>query len=169
MLEIINNLKPFIENCYRRISVREYAKIIGVSPPTASKILASYYAEGLLLKETYKNYLLFYANRDNSDFIDLSRMYWRQKLAEVIKFLEKNLTDPTIILFGSLPKAETKEDSDIDIAVFAKIKDIDVEIFEKKLKRKIQIFWFDSFSRIRNTELANNILNGYLLYGRIYP
>ena len=51
MLEIINNLAPFFEDCYRRISVREYSKIIKVSPPTASKILMEYYKEGLLKRQ----------------------------------------------------------------------------------------------------------------------
>ena len=35
MLNIINNLRPFIEDCYRRISVREYSRLLKVSPPTA--------------------------------------------------------------------------------------------------------------------------------------
>ena len=56
MLNIINNLKPFFEDCYGRINVREYARIIKISPPTASKILLELNKEGLLLMENDKNY-----------------------------------------------------------------------------------------------------------------
>ena len=51
MLKIINDLRPFFEDCYRRVNVREYAKIMHISPPTASKILDSYHHENLLCKE----------------------------------------------------------------------------------------------------------------------
>jgi len=167
MLKIINNLEPFFEDCYRRINIREYAKIIGISPPTASKALDSYHSENLLSKETFRNYIMFYANKESKQFIDLSRMYWSIKLKEFVDSMEKELTNPTIILFGSLSKAEAKHDSDIDLAVFAHKKDLKIVIFEKKLKRKIQIFWFGFNKDIKNKELANNIANGYVLKGHL--
>ncbi len=167
MLKIINDLQPFFEDCYRRINVREYAKLMGISPPTASKILDLYKSEGLLLNEAYKNYLFFYANKESRNFIGLSRIYWGYKLKEITSFMERELTSPAIILFGSLSKAETKPDSDIDLAVFAHKKELDVSPFEKKLKRKIQIYWFKSVEGIKSRELANNIINGYILSGRL--
>jgi len=166
MLKIINDLKPFFNDCYRRINVREYAKLMQISPPTASKILAYYNAENLLLKGKYKNYLLFHANKDSKIFIDLSRMYWDYRLKDLAAFMEKKLTSPTIILFGSLSKAESKSDSDVDLAVFAHKKDLNIESLEKKIKRKIQIFWFKSLRDIKSLEIANNIINGYILRGK---
>src|SRR3989344_7287675 len=118
MLNIINNLRPFIEDCYRII-------------------------------------------------IDLSRIYWRLKLNKFVEFLTKNLTNPTIILFGSLSKAETKNDSDIDICVIGHKKEFNIKSFENLLKRKIQLFFFGSIQDIKNKELAMNIINGYLLEGRL--
>lgn len=167
MLNIINNLEPFFEDCYRRINVREYAKLMKMSPPTASKVLDLYYSESLLSKEKFRNYIMFYANKDSSHFIDLSRLYWSIKLKEIMDIMEKSLAAPTIVLFGSLSKAEAKADSDIDIAVFAHKKDFKTELYEKKLKRKIEIFWFTSLKDIKNRELANNIINGYVLKGHL--
>ena len=167
MLRIINDLRPFFEDCYRRINVREYAKIMHRSPPTASKMLDSYHHENLLSKEKFRNYIMFYANKESNQFTDLSRMYWSIELKELIDIMEKELTNPTIILFGSLSKAEVKQDSDIDLTVFAHKKNLDMSIFEKKLKRKIQIFWFTSIKSIKNKELANNIINGYTLKGHL--
>jgi len=167
MLKIINDLQPFFEDCYRRINVREYAKIMVISPPTASKMLSLYNSEGLLLNEPYKNYLFFYTNKESRNFIGLSRMYWGYKLKEITSFMEKELTAPAIILFGSLSKAEAKSDSDIDLAVFAHKKELDISHFEKKLKRKVQIYWFKSIKDIKSKELANSIINGHTLSGRL--
>ena len=167
MLNIINNLKPFFEDCYRRISVREYSRLIKVSPPTASQLLSKYKKEGLLQSEKDCNYLYYFPHETNSTFIDLSRIYWKNKLAEVTEHLNKYLLDPTIILFGSLAKAESKLDSDIDLCIIGHKKEIDFSPFEKKLKRNIQTFFFTSISQIENKELANNIVNGYILKGRI--
>ncbi len=167
MLNIINNLKPFFEDCYRRINVREYSRMNNISPPTASKLLLKYANLGLLISEKDKNYIFYYANKNNKNFIDLSRMYWRNRLAEAIEYLNKQLSNPTIILFGSLAKAEAKIDSDIDICVMAHKREINLEIFEKKIKRKLQFILFNSLKDIKNQELKNNILNGYILNGRI--
>lgn len=167
MLKIIKELSPFFEDCYRRINVREYAKIMSISPPTASKVLDSYYSESLLLKEKFRNYIMFYANKESNHFIDLSRIYWSIKLKELVDIMEKSLAAPTIVLFGSLSKAEVKDNSDIDLAVFSHKKTFDLSSFEKKLKRKVEIFWFASLKDIKNRELANNIINGYVLKGRL--
>lgn len=167
MLKIINNLKPFFEDCYRRINVREYAKLIKVSPPTASKILTDYYKKDLLKKEEFRNYLFFYANKDNSIFIDLSRIYWRYRLQGFISQLEKKITNPTIVLFGSLAKAEVRKESDLDLVIFAHKKEINTKHIEKSLKRPCQLFWFKSISDVKNKELANNFINGYVLKGKI--
>ena len=167
MLNIINNLKPFIEDCYRRINVREYSRLMKVSPPTASKILSEFNAEELLLIEKDRNYIFYYANKNNKIFTDLSRIYWKTELKALINFLDENLTNPSIILFGSLSKAETKIDSDIDICVIGHKKELNLKNFENNLKRKIQLFFFSSIEDIKNKELSNNIINGYILNGRL--
>ncbi|MFH1365715.1 MAG: nucleotidyltransferase domain-containing protein [archaeon] len=167
MLNIINNLRPFIEDCYRRISVREYSRLMKISPPTSSKILSDLNKEGLLLTNKDRNYIFYYANKSNKIFIDLSRIYWKVKLNPLVSFLDKNLTTPAVILFGSLSKAETTLDSDIDICIIGHKKELSLKNFENILKRKIQLFFFDSIGNIKNKELANNIINGDVLGGRL--
>ena len=168
MIKIINYLKPFIEDNYRLVNVREYARIQKVTPPTASKILSSFCKEGLLKKENNKQYIYYYADKESPLFIDLSRIYWKLSLqrADLIGFLEEGFLNPVIILFGSLSKAEAKQDSDIDLAVFTVTKkEISLEKYEKKLKRKIQLMLFQNRDDVKNTELLNNILNGYIIAG----
>src|SRR3989338_495141 len=107
MLKIINDLRPFFEDNYRRINVREYARLLKISPPTASNLLHGYYEEGILKKEEEKQYIYYFANKENGLFIDLSRTYWKIQLekAGMMNFFEKELMSPIIILFGSLSKA----------------------------------------------------------------
>ncbi len=168
MLKIIDNLHPFIEDCYKEVGVREYSRIIKTTPPTASKILKEFELEGLLKKRVDKGYLLFRANRESSVLRDLSKIYWKQKLEKVIEYINSQFYEPTIILFGSLTKLETKKDSDIDLVIFTEIKkDINLEKFEKDLRRKIQLFRFKSISDINSKELKTNILNNYIIQGVI--
>lgn len=167
MLNIINDLKLFFEDNYKRINVREYSRIMKISPPTASKILFEYHKQELLLIEKDRNYLFYYADRNSKIFTDLSRIYWKLKLGSLVNYLNKNLTSPTIILFGSLSKAEAKIDSDIDICILDHKKDFDIAKFESNLKRKVQLFFFITLEDIKNKELKNNIINGYILEGRL--
>ena len=167
MLEIIDSLKPFFEDSYRRIHVREYARLQKISPPTASKLLKQLNNEGLLKKETDKQYIYYYANKDSKLLIEFSIIYWNIALKNsgLINYIIQETLSPIIILYGSLSKAEVKPDSDIDLAIFTVTKkELDTENFEKKLKRKIQLMIFrdiDSPSK----ELCNSILNGYKLEG----
>jgi len=166
MLKIINSLNPFFEDCYRRINVREYARIMKISPPTASKLLEKYNKEGLLKKEKDRIYINYFANKDSGVFIDLSRIYWSKKLKELVDYLDNELLDSVVILFGSVSKAEVNNNSDIDLAIFTPIKkEINLDIFETKLNKKIQIFKFSERSSVNSPELLNNILNGYILRG----
>ncbi len=167
MLKIFNNLKPFFEDCYREFSVREYAKIVGLSPPTASKLLKEYSEEGFLNKREERNLLLFSVNRESLELRNLSGIYWREKLKELIKKLDKDYYLPSIVLFGSLSKLEVNGDSDIDLIILSNFdKKSDLSIFEKRLKRKIQLFCYDSIDKIPKN-LRNNILNGHILKGVI--
>lgn len=165
MLKIFNELSPFIEDNYLEINIRKYAKLIKVTPPTASKLLKYFEAEDLLKKRLDKGYLLFKANRESPVLKDIARLYWRQKLKKLIDYINADFYNPTILLFGSLSKLEAKKDSDMDIAIFTGInKKISLSKYEKELNRKIQLFIFKSLESV-SKELKPNITNGYLIQG----
>ncbi|MAG77872.1 hypothetical protein CL616_00745 [archaeon] len=167
MLEIFNKLKPFFEDNYKRISVREYARMQNISPPNASQLLNNLEKEGLLKKEEDRRYHFFHAKRENLTFIKFQQIYYQRKLKDPIKYIEKETINPIIILFGSFAKAEINENSDIDLAIFTITnKKLNLEKFEKKLNREIQVFTFKDRNKLnKNEELLNNILNGVILSG----
>lgn len=160
MLEIFNDLYVFFEDNYREISVREYGKLRNISAPTASSKLKLYEEKGLLIKEKFRNYLFFRANTQGL-FTDLQKVYYKQQLEDVVKDIKSQTPNPLIILFGSAIKGEIRKDSDLDIVVFC---EDEIEI-KQKFYRELQIFRFPSQNSVKNKELLNNILNGYVLSG----
>ncbi|MFW5977101.1 MAG: nucleotidyltransferase domain-containing protein [Candidatus Nanoarchaeia archaeon] len=163
MLKKINNLQYFFEDNYRRIHVREYAKLINISPPTASKLLEEFVTQELLKKEIDKQYFYYYANKESRIFKALQQIYWQIKLEDVIHYVEKESINPIILLFGSAAKAEISKNSDIDIAIISpSTKKFNLQAFEEKIGRTIQIIQFNSLENIPKN-LRNNILNGYKL------
>ena len=70
----------------------------------------------------------------------------------------------TIVLFGSYRRGEDVEESDIDIFLECKKENVNVERFEKKLGRKIQLHFQENFNAYPK-ELKNNIINGIVLSG----
>lgn len=168
MLKIINDLKPFFEDNYRRINVREYARLQSISPPTASKVLSKFQKKQLLAREEDKQNIYYYANKDSDVFIDLSRIYWKLMLKNngLLELFDKELLNPIVILFGSLSKAEVRDESDIDLAIFTPTKkDLKLEEVKKRIKRNIQLFIFKTKEDVKNPQLLNSILNGYTLMG----
>ena len=85
MLEILYQLGPFFEDSYRSISVREYAKLVRVSPPTASKLLKELAKEGYLQQREERKHLLFTLQSDNEEVVDLCKLYWKKKLQKLIR------------------------------------------------------------------------------------
>lgn len=170
MIKIIFRLSPFFEDNYEKINVRKYARMLNISPPTASKFLKEMVDLGLLISNIDKGYLLFRANRENKTFKDLQNIYWFEyfKDSGLLDFLKKELINPTIVLFGSLSKCEATKNSDIDLALFTKLKKkINISLYEKKLKRKIQLIIFPNRDNIENRNLFNNVINGYVLEGKL--
>ena len=159
MLKIFNELSPFFEDVYREISVREYARITKISPPTASKLLLNYQKEGILLIRKQGIYILFRANNNNL-FKDLARAYWRNKLSELFKQIHDQFLFKKIILFGSIEKQENKKDSDIDLFVDIPKKIINIQKIENLLNRKIQLYFKEA---LNNKHLNENIKKGVVI------
>ena len=69
-----------------------------------------------------------------------------------------------VLVFGSYAKGEDTEKSDIDMAIITEKKlNLDLDNFEKRLKRKIHILEIKR-KEIKPT-LMNNLANGIVLYG----
>lgn len=152
-----------------KLSQREIAKTLNVSPTAVAKSLKSLKENKLIKLEKNKTINFISFNRDEPRAIALKRVENLKNiyLSGLSDFLEKELAGGTIILFGSYAKGEDTTTSDIDIAAIGrKNKMFPLEEYEKMLNREINVNFYNSWKDIHKY-LKNNILNGILLHGSV--
>jgi len=152
-----------------KLSQREIAKALNVSPTAVANAVRNLAAKELIKVERTKTINFISFNRDNPKAIELKRVenLKQMHLSGLSGFLEESLAGSTIILFGSYARGEDTKTSDIDIAVIGrKDKLLDLKAFEKTLNRQINVNFYDSWKGIHKN-LKNNILNGIVLHGSV--
>jgi predicted nucleotidyltransferase len=152
-----------------RLSQREIAKILGVSPTAVSNSLAKLKDDGLVKIEKTKTINFVSFNRDERMAVELKRAENLKNiyLSGLSDFLETSLPGGNIILFGSYSFGEDTNTSDIDIAVIGrKEKNLNLDKFEAILQRRINVNFYRSWAGIHK-HLKNNILNGIPLHGSV--
>jgi predicted nucleotidyltransferase len=144
---------------------------LGVSQPGVSKALRGLnkYSLITLSKDEESKRLTIRLNRDNDVVTGIKRADNLRNLYEtgLVRLLEDQLEGATITLFGSYSRGDDTSASDIDIAVIGrKEKNIDLSTYEKLLKRKITIQFYQSLASVHK-ELRENLCNGIVLSGGI--
>lgn len=170
MFKEINTLKPFFDDPQKEFGVREVARLLKISPATASKELKYLKKEGFLQHRKERIYDFYRANIENIKYRDL-KIYYNISLIRqsgLIESLNKFYFNPKIVLFGSMSNGFDTKDSDIDIVVIDKHnKPFPSENFAKKLGKKLHIFTIKNFKELRNPNLVNNVFKGKVLHGEI--
>src|SRR3989344_5216920 len=139
-----------------RLSQREIAKILKVSPTAVTNSVPQLKKDNLIKVEETKTIELKRVE-------NLKNIY----LSGLSDYLEKELAGGTVILFGSYSRGEDTNTSDIDFAVIErKDKLLRLDEYEKMLYREININFYSSWKDIHE-HLKNNILNGILLHGSV--
>lgn len=161
-------LELFMEEPNKDFSVRGIARRLKLSHATVISHIKELNKLELIRKKKETLYPTYYANSENEKL----KLYKRNSIAFSIKesglieYIKDNVLPSSIILFGSCAKGIYTEKSDIDIFVESKEDKLDLDKFEKKLKRSINLLFEAKISDLSN-ELKNNILNGIVLYGFI--
>jgi predicted nucleotidyltransferase len=147
-------------------TIREIAKRLNISPPTASSISKKLEKIGLIRLEKEKVQYKVFGNIENETFKDIKRIFNIFSLLPLKDFLIKEFNPDLIVVYGSYSMGEDIEDSDIDIFVESvRKKQVNLSRFEKKLGRSIHLI-VDKFGNLPK-ELRINIVNGVILYGVI--
>jgi predicted nucleotidyltransferase len=171
MFKELNILKIFFESPMREFNVREAARILKIAPATASSQLKLFTKDNILKEKRERNFILYRANIDSEEYKDIKRYYNIKKIKDsgLIEELNKSYIKPAIILFGSAYEGMDVENSDIDLVVISeKTSEFkDIEKFEKKLNRPIQMFIVKDLKDLKNPHLINNILNGIVIQGEL--
>lgn len=161
-------LKLFLDSPTESFRLREISRLTKISPPSVMGYLKEFEKDGLIKKQIKRDIPFYTAMRDNSNFLlykKLSIIFELNK-SGLVDYLWDKLSPEAIILYGSFAKGESIESSDIDLFILGKERNIIVTEFEKKLGKKIHIFFKVSVKEIPN-KLKNNILNGIILKGYV--
>lgn len=160
-------LSLFFEKPSEKFHLREIARLTKISPATVSRRLKKLLSLRLLKLARSKPLLEVEANPDSRLFLEVKKEHNFKKIIDsgLLDLLIKQYNHPeAIILFGSYAKGEDIERSDIDIAVItAKKLNLNLDYFEKKLKRGIHIL--ETVHKDIKPTLMNNLANGTVLYG----
>lgn len=164
-------LKVFFENPLQEgmgFQLREISRITSIAPTSVKNYLNELEKEEFIKKKKHRihSYPIYFANRDNDNF----RFYKRLDILISIKepglldYLNDECNPDVIILFGSASRGEDILESDVDLFILCKERKLDLTKFEKKMKRKINVFFSANFNKL-SKELKNNIINGIVLKG----
>src|SRR3989338_5217170 len=160
MFKELNILQHFFENPTKEFGVREIARLIRITPATASTKLQQLKKEHILASRKERQLVLYKADLESDSYRDLKTFTTIRllKTIGVIDHINKFYLKPTIVLFGSASKGLDTHTSDIDIVVVSEKKDVlsDLKIYEKKLKRKIELFPVRTLKDLKNEHLINN-------------
>lgn len=151
-----------------KLRVRQIEKTLKLPLPSVIKYCKELESEGILQTVRMGNVIFYTANRGDENFLLEKRLFNIKKIYDsgLIDHIKLELSNPTIILFGSYAKGEDTDESDIDLYVETlSKKEMSLEKFEGSLKRKIQLFRHKNIRDMSNMHLANNIVNGIILNG----
>ena len=168
---IIKVLEVFFDNPLTEgigFQLREISREIKLAPKSVKLYLQELERVNLIVKRKHRlhNYPVYYANRDNNYFKFLKKLNMMRRIKEsgLLDYLADKCMPDAIVLFGSASRGEDIKDSDIDLFLQCKEKEMDLTKFEKQLKRKINLFFEENFNKLSG-ELKQNIINGDKLKG----
>src|SRR3989344_7117274 len=171
MFNKFNTLKLFFNEHNREFNVREVARILKISPPTASKELKNLSKEMLLQERKERQLHLYKSNLESDAYTDLKLWHNIRQIREsgLLQALNEYYLKPTVVLFGSTRYGLDTENSDFDLLILSEKTTLlpEVDRYETKIKRKIQVFAVKNMSELKNEHLIQNILNGITLQGEI--
>lgn len=145
--------------------IKEISKKIKLAPTSVRTSIATLLKLNLIKKKKSKPFDGLAANRENEDFIFYKRVYNLYSLKELSGFLISNYYPRLLVVFGSYSLGEDVESSDIDIFILSKAKkDVNTEIFERGLQRKINLLIVDDAEKL-DKGIYGKIQNGIVLYG----
>jgi len=168
-----NVLKLVLENSpLKEWHFEEIVREADVTRAVANKWLKGYLKEGLLKRiKKEGRFPGFTAGANNPVYNSRKRLWALEQLyrSGLIQGLLSLKNAKTVIIFGSMARGDWYEDSDIDIFVFGDAENFDKPSYENKLGRHIELHVFGNKKEIRDvkTGLIKNIVNGYLVKGRV--
>ena len=164
-----NIIEQFFYSGLNRLQTSRIIKKTGYDFKTVKKYIKDLINIGLINEHKDLNMPTYEANYRNKFFLNIKR----EKMLDDIfigglpQYLNKKLGEKACILFGSCARGDYYEDSDIDIFIQSKKIKLGLSGYEKKLKRKINLFFEEKWQNL-NEGMKTGLLNdGISINGRL--
>ncbi|MBI2137350.1 nucleotidyltransferase domain-containing protein [Candidatus Woesearchaeota archaeon] len=148
--------------------LRELSRKCKIAPTSVKNYLNELKKEGLITESKHraKGFPLYTANREKESFKLYKTINTISQIFEsgMLKYLYDNYMPNAIILFGSAARGEDTKESDIDLFLMCMETKPELEKFEKKIGKKVNVLAAENFNEL-SSELKNNIINGIKLNG----
>ncbi len=143
-----------------------------VTKAVANKWLKKNISNKLLIHiKEYGKFPYYLVGRNNPIYNSQKRIYALEQLhnSGLLPKLISLKGAKTIIIFGSIIKGDWYKNSDIDIFILGNVPNLNKNIYEFKLNRRIELHLVQNKEEIKNikTGLIKNIANGYLIKGDV--
>ena len=115
-----------------------------VSRSQLSQWLQKFVAEGSIIRTKPRGRMPYYVqNFKSPDFHHRKKLFTLKLLYETgfLSHLQRCNAE-TVIIFGSFARTDWHAQSDIDLFVLGEADDLNIGLYERKLKREIQLFHF---------------------------
>ncbi len=164
-----NIIEQFFYSGLNRLQASKIINKTGYDFKTVKKYLRDLVKLGLVKEYNDLNTPTYGANYRNKFFLNIKR----EKMLDSIfisglpQYLNKKLREKAGILFGSCARGDYYEDSDIDIFIQSKKDKLNLSKYEKRLKRKINLFFEEKWQNL-NEGMKTGLLNdGISINGRL--
>ena len=119
-------MKIFLDNPTESFRLRELSRLGKISPPSIMNYLKEFEEQELVKKYEKRGIPFYQALRTDENFILYKKISVIYELnnSGLVEFLWQELSPEAIILYGSYAKGESTENSDIDIFVIGKEKNL---------------------------------------------
>ena len=155
---VLKGIRYFLENPHSEVYLREYSRILEISPNTAQRFLELFLKEKLITDERKANLRYFKANTENIVYRQLKIALSMKEFndAGIVKYLEKTGVI-SAVLYGSVAKGLDDKESDIDLLIISNKKNkLNFNECEKRLGREItsQEYTLGEWEKIKSSNKA---------------
>ncbi|MBI2671324.1 nucleotidyltransferase domain-containing protein [Candidatus Woesearchaeota archaeon] len=165
----------FFNETLRRWHFEDIVKESYISRERVNYFLKELLREGFIkrIKPRYKR-PYYLTNRESIRFRSEKKIYGIRIIEQSGLFDHLNSLNniKTAILFGSFSRGNWNKSSDIDLFLYGDDKDFDKGMFEKKIKREIQLFSYKDIKKMKkeiDPRLFQNIVKGFNIKESIIP
>jgi len=168
-LLVLKCLNYFLENPYSKVYLREFSRIMKISPNSSQRFLNLFLKEGLVVDERVSNLRYFKANVDSIFFRQIKKTSFIKKLIDsgIVKSIGE--LSSSFALFGSCAKGLNDSSSDIDFLVISSEKKNVLDLFsrfQRKFSEELSPHVF-TFSEWRKQKLNNKAFYQEVVSGGI--